>query len=64
MEGDFSMHLTLTSNIQYEQMAALFDLILCAFLVFDSTKEREESSRRFVALLYFVTIANATEIWQ
>ena len=56
------MHLTLTSNIQYEQMAALFDLILCAFLVFDSTKEREESSRRFVALLYFVTIANAAEI--
>lgn len=56
------MHLTLTSNIQYEQMAALFDLILCAFLVFDSTPEKAESNYRFSSLLYGITIANAFEI--
>lgn len=56
------MHLTLTSNIQYEQMAALFDLILCAFLVFDSNEDKEESSHCFSLLLYSITLANALEI--
>ena len=43
-------------------MAALFDLILCAFLVFDETEAKEDSSRWFTSYLYFVTIANGVEI--
>ncbi|MCR4998456.1 MAG: response regulator [Lachnospiraceae bacterium] len=56
------MNLGLTSVIEYEQMAALFDLILCALLVFDYADEREESNQFFTTLLYLVTIANAMEI--
>ena len=61
-ESGGNMHLNLLTNIQYEQMAALFDLILCAFLVFDETEAKEDSSRWFTSYLYFVTIANGVEI--